>query len=142
MKREEKQRRTFWRWRVALIVLIMHLLLYAAIFASAIWRAFSLEILIDASPQFVSGFESQVGLALFWLPLLLIHLGVHLYLAGRSDAGKGAREAYREGFRDGAHYSEEAYTPRRLTLDEALDEVLEDDGELVEWERKRKRVER
>lgn len=65
------------------------------------------------------------------MPLILIHVGVHLYLAGRSNEGRSERQAYRDGFRDGVRQSrEDAYEPRRLTLD--------DDGELVDWQSERK----
>jgi hypothetical protein len=139
MKREERHRHHRGRWRISLFVLIMHILIYTYLWISAVSRGIHMDALVGASEWMVFAAQRQIALALFWTPFLLVHLGVHLYFAGRSNEGTNERQAYRDGFRDGAHYAEETYNPRRLTLDEALEETLEEDGELVEWEGKRKR---
>lgn len=65
MKRDEQAYRPYsMRWRAALALLILHLVVYAWIFVSAIWRVFALEMLVGGSDRTVSGFESQIGLAM------------------------------------------------------------------------------
>ena len=128
--------RHFWRWRLMLLLLIMHILIYAVVWISAYSRASNMEYLVQNAaliPNYASIYENQILLALFWIPVLLFHVGAHLYLAGRSDVGSGERAAYREGFRDGVRYSADdgyydgydARPRRRLEIDE--------DGELVEF---------
>lgn len=142
MKRDEiRPPRHFWRWRIMLLLLVLHVMAFGVAWISAYSRASNLEYLVqmaDVITNYAAIHENQILLALFWTPALLVHIGAHLYLAGRSDVGSGEREAYREGFRDGARYSaaDDAYEarPRRhLEIDQ--------DGELVEWqlEGKRKR---
>lgn len=139
MKRDEiRLPRHFWRWRIMLLLLVMHILIFGIVWISAFSRASNLEYLVENAariPNYASVHENQILLALFWMPVLLFHVGAHLFLAGRSDAGKGEREAYREGFRDGARYSaDDGYDARpRRHLE------IDDDGELVEWQSESKR---
>jgi hypothetical protein len=133
MKREEiRLPRHFWRWRIMLLLLVLHILIYGVVWISAFSRASNMEYLVQNAaliPNYASIYENQILLALFWTPVLFFHVGAHLYLAGRSDAGAGERQAYREGFHDGARYSADdvydARPRRRLEIDE--------DGELVDF---------
>jgi hypothetical protein len=127
--------RRFWYWRIGLIVLILHLLVYVLVWAVAISQALAIDEYIQ-SGTVISVFQNQILFALFWLPVFLIHIGTHLYFAGRSDGGGVERQAYREGFRDGTRYStDDTYDARHLTID--------DDDEIVEMrlEEKQKRGE-
>lgn len=135
MKRDDiRLPRHFWRWRVMLLLLILHVIVFGVVWIGAFSRANSLEYLVqnaDVIRNYAAIYAQQIFLALFWIPVLLVHIGAHLYLAGRSDVGSGEREAYREGFRDGARYStaDDAYEarPRRHL------EIDDEDGELVEF---------
>lgn len=135
MKREKVViPRRFWYWRISLLLLVLHVAIFAFIWVAAMTHTSALASLGELTPALISVHQSQIAFALLWIPFLLIHVGAHLYFAGRSDGGATERQVYREGFRDGArHSSEDGYDTRRLMLDE--------DGELVELplENKQKR---
>ena len=122
------------RWRISLFVLALHLLIFLAVCAFAIYRAINIPWLLQyTSYTTVEEYQIPILAALFWVPFLLIHACLHFYFAGQSEMDMVEREAYREGLRDGTHpAARETYDVSDLTVD--------DDGELVDWmpESKRK----
>jgi hypothetical protein len=126
------------RW--SLIVLLIHLVLFLVAWGLAIYRAVNIPWLIEwegFAGANVLDYHLPILVALFWALLFFTHACAHFYFAGRSDSSVSTRQAYRDGFRDGARYaSDDALDSRRLTMD--------DDGEFVEMqlEEKQKRGER
>ncbi len=72
-----------------------------------------------------------------WSLLLIVHVGVHFYFNGQNaqvETTEIERQAYRDGFADAMRQlQQEQGSSSRLALDE--------DGELVEFHSKRKRIE-
>lgn len=62
----------------------------------------------------------------------MLHIGAHYFHAGRGDISRIEREAYRDGFADAVRQLD-----RRPDALERL--TLNDEGELVEFQEKRKR---
>lgn len=104
------------------LLLLIHLIAYSGFFIIALSN-FNYVWYIS---------QNNFIILLFWLPLLLIHVGVHSYHTGRGDISKLERQAYREGLADAMQQ-----TGQRDKRTERL--MVDDEGELVELVEKRKR---
>ena len=132
---QRMHRRRRQRWRLSLFFLVLHLLIFLAVWAFAIYRAINIPWLVTWTEYAtISEYQIPILAALAWIPILLIHACLHFYFAGQSEMDMIEREAYREGLRDGSHPAV------RETYDES-DLTVNDDGELVDWmpESKQKR---
>lgn len=123
MKKRRQPESRLWN-----VLLLVHLLLYVCCWVLALYYLSTLNTSDFAFHTYTMG----IFVALAWTPLLLLHVGIHYYLAGRRSTDE--REIYREGFADAMRqFADRSYDAQRLSLD--------DEGELVEFDEKRKRRE-
>ena len=110
--------------RTLKLLLLLHLIGYTAYFMYAI-DGFKFDAVGYVHDYFI--------ILLFWLPILLLHVGVTYHQLGHGDISRLERDAYREGFADAARqFADRSYDAPQLALD--------DEGEFVELPEKRKRV--
>ncbi len=120
------QKRTH-RLEAANLLLAVHLLFYTIMWGIAIYGS-----VVGLSPNMYS-YRNLAVVALLWLPVLALHSVLYLRTAARTTPD-AERQAYREGFTDAmGRLADQSYDAHRLRLD--------DEGELVEFEGKRKRRE-
>jgi succinate dehydrogenase hydrophobic anchor subunit len=104
------------------LLLAVHIILYASFFIIALTN-FNFVWYMS---------QNNFIFLMFWTPLLLIHVGLHFYHAGRGIISHLERQAYRDGVADALRQlGERSEFTERLALD--------DEGEFVQIEGKRKR---
>ncbi len=117
--------------QVGNLLLAAHLSIYALVWFIAVSSVMTTFRLIY-SPSLTQ----NIAIALFWLPVLALHLLLYVRArrSGEHVLPDVERQAYREGFADAMErLADRSYDVSRLALD--------DEGELVEIEGKRKRRE-
>lgn len=139
MKRKKQQHH--WRRRIAWSALVLHLLVYAGVWFTALYRVPTIEGLTVLDLTNVSGYaqaiQNTILVALLWVPALLLHVGIHLTVMGRLRSvpdSTDERKAYRDGFGDGFNDAMRQMQSPRTASPEHPAALLDEDGELVTWE--------
>jgi hypothetical protein len=106
------------------ILLLIHMICFEAFFIYAL-DSFKFGYWYATQNHFI--------ILLFWSLILLLHVGVTYYHAGRGDISRLEREAYRDGFADAVRQlNQRSDSVERL--------MLNDEGELVELPKRKREL--